>query len=366
MKDIFKIPEVHPDFKLKSKHYNNSDLKEVAYSFIKEGEAYEAEVGKFLLDWLDSSKVVEVKTSGSTGEPKKIQLHKEQMRNSAHATGNFFKLKNGTKALLCLPATYIAGKMMLVRAMVLGWELDLVPPKSNPLDNLYKLYDFCAMTPFQLDNSLSRLHLIRKLIVGGGPVSPRLKKLVQDSQTKVYETYGMTETITHIAARRINPKKDKENIERPFKLLPNISISTDERDCLVIDAPDVAEGPIVTNDVVEIVTYKKFYWKGRVDNAINTGGIKIYPEEIEKKLQPFIRHRFFVAALPDDVLGDKLVLFVEADFSEEKLNTLSKKIKATGDLKNFEIPKKIFLIEKFEETKTGKIHRQNTIKARLA
>src|SRR5690606_8856327 len=129
-----------------------------------------------------------VKTSGSTGVPKKIKVRKEHMINSALATGKFFELPPKSTALMCLPANYIAGKMMLVRAMVLGWELDLVPPTSNPLDQVYKTYDFCAMTPFQLDNSLGRLHLIKKLIVGGGAVSSQLQKRVQGLKTKVYET----------------------------------------------------------------------------------------------------------------------------------------------------------------------------------
>ncbi|WP_458307766.1 AMP-binding protein [Croceiramulus getboli] len=201
--------QVHPSFKLNGVSYSASELKEVAYSFVKEGEPFEQEVGSFLLDWLNAKEYVEVSTSGSTGAPKSIKLRKEFMVNSAKATAKHFKLPEKTTALLCLPGDYIAGKMMLVRAMVLGWHLDMTQPKSNPLDNVYRRYDFCAMTPFQLDNSLGRLHLIKKLIVGGGKVSEKIKELVAGISTKVYETYGMTETISHIAARRINPKKKK-------------------------------------------------------------------------------------------------------------------------------------------------------------
>ena len=358
------IPETHPDFKLNKNHYSNSDLRQVAYNLIKEGEPYEGAIGDFLLDWLEPSGTIQVKTSGSTGTPKKVELLKEHMVNSAIATGKFFELPEKSTALHCLPAEFIAGKMMLVRAMVLGWEIDLVTPVSNPLDHVFKTYDFCAMTPFQLDNSIGRLHLIKKLIVGGGAVSPSLQKMVKGLKTKVYETFGMTETVSHIAAKRLNPGKKKSKT-LAFRVLPDISISTDDRSCLVIKAPKVASDVIVTNDVVEILTYKKFIWKGRYDNVINSGGIKLYPEEIERKLNKIIKRRFFVTGMPDDALGEKLVLFVEADFSEEFLEELQKKIKSLKSLDKYEIPKKIYLIQKFEETPNGKIHREKTVKSMI-
>ena len=363
MNEKFKVPEVHPNFKLNKLHFNNSDLRQVAYDYIKEGEHHEGAIGNFLLDWLKPSAYLDVKTSGSTGKAKKISLKKEHMINSALATGKFFELPAKSTALMCLPANYIAGKMMLVRAMVLGWELDVVPPSSNPLDQVFKTYHFCAMTPFQLDNSMGRLHLINKLIVGGGAVSPYLQVMVQGLQTKVYETFGMTETVSHIAAKRLNNKK-KKKAPLPFRVLPDVSISKDSRDCLVVKAPKVTDEVLVTNDVVEILTYKKFIWKGRYDNVVNSGGIKLFPEEIEAKLAEIIDRRFFITGMPDDSLGEKLVLFVEADFSEELLSQLQEDIKSCEDLDKFEIPKKIYLIEKFEETPNGKIHRENTVKSR--
>ena len=365
MEKAFTLPETHSNFKLNKLHYNNEELSTVAYNFIKEGEPHVSQIGNFLLDWLNNRKYIIVKTSGSTGTPKKIKISKEHMINSALATGKFFELPEGTTALLCLPTRYIAGKMMLVRAMVLGWHLDIVPPKANPLDQVFRIYDFCAMTPFQLDYSISRLHLFRKLIVGGGVVSGNLKNLVQDLDTKIYETYGMTETVTHIAARRINPNKEKES-PIPFKLLPDISISTDERSCLVIQAPKIAEQTIVTNDVVELIGKNKFLWKGRYDNVINSGGIKLFPEEIESKLGEIIPHRFFITSLPDDALGEKLVLMVERDFSEEKLRSLERQIGSFEKLGPYEVPKKIYFVQKFEETPNGKIHRTNTLKSQLS
>jgi len=365
MTNKYKIPETHPEFKLNKRHFTNAELKHVAYSYIKEGEPFEQQIGSFLLDWLKPSSFIEVSTSGSTGKPKKIRLQKQHMINSAMASSKFFKLPAHTKALMCLPAEYIAGKMMLVRAMFLGWQLDTVPPSSNPLDQVFKVYDFTAMTPFQLDNSIARLHLVKKMIIGGGVVSSRITKMLVDVDARIYETYGMTETCSHIAARRLNPTKKKKPI-RAFKLLPNVSIAQDDRGCLIIKAPNVLDEEILTNDVVEIITYKKFIWKGRYDNVINSGGIKLFPEEIERKINKVLDHRFFVTSMPDDSLGEKLVLFVEDDFSEDTLYHLKDSLSNLKSLDKYEKPKKIYLVEKFEETANGKIHRENTLKAKVS
>ncbi len=361
----FTVPDTHFNFKINKTHYSNDELAKVAYNFIKEGEPHEGEIGDFILDWLKPSEFICVQTSGSTGVSKKIQVRKEHMINSALATGKFFELPAGSTALMCLPVKYIAGKMMLVRAMVLGWELDIIPPSANPLDQIFKTYDFCAMTPFQLDNSVGRLHIIKKLIVGGGAVSPTIQDMVQGLNTKVYETFGMTETVTHIAAKRLNPKKKRKKTT-PFKVLQKVAISKDNRGCLVIKAPTLSDNVLKTNDVVEILTYKKFLWKGRYDNVVNSGGVKLYPEEIERKLSKYIDGRIFVTGMPDDALGEKLVLFVEADFSEELLLDLKTRIQNIDELDKYEVPKKIYLVEKFEETPNGKIHRDHTVKSKLS
>ncbi len=357
----FSTPQVHEDFSINKESLDNFGLERIAYNFIKEGEFYEQEVGNFLLDWLSHKDYIIVQTSGSTGKPKQIKVYKQHMINSAKATGKFFKVKEGTTALLCLPAAYIAGKMMLVRAMVLGWRIDLVPPKTNPLDTVYKQYDFCAMVPLQLDNSINRLHLIKKLIVGGGTVSENLKELVQGIKTKIFETYGMTETITHIAARRINPKNKEKKDAKYFRALPNIALSVDDRNCLTIKAPQLNEEVIVTNDIVDLKTYKKFIWKGRYDHVINSGGIKLFPEEIETKLQLLIGHRFFITGIPDDVLGEKVILVIERDHDVTVKETLIEGIKYLKTLTKYEIPKEIYFLPQFMETDTGKVQRAKTL-----
>jgi len=351
---------VHPEFKLNGKSYSIASLKDLAYNFTQEGEPFEQSVGEFILDWLDDKKYVFAKTSGSTGAPKAIKIFKIHMVYSAKATAKHFKLTKKTKVLLCLPAHYIAGKMMLVRAMVLGWHIDMSLPSIHPLDNVYRRYDFCAMTPMQLDNSLSRLHLLKKLIVGGGAISESLVQKVAGISTKIYETYGMTETVTHIAARRINPKKGK-TFPVPFKTLSKVTIEKDERGCLIIKAPAVSTDPVVTNDLVKILTFKKFTWLGRIDNVINSGGVKLYPEQIESKLAAFVEVPYFISSLPDDILGEQLVLFVEQE------NTFNLKITEVDKevFEVYEFPKKIISIPLFNRTKSGKVQRGITVKKYL-
>ncbi|WP_209403074.1 AMP-binding protein [Pseudozobellia sp. WGM2] len=348
---------LHNRFRLQGSSYNLEELKEIAYSLVKEGEVYEIAIGDFLLDWLNDKLTLTVQTSGSTGAPKTIVLEKEKMLNSTKATGDFFNLKEGNTALLCLSADYIAGKMMLVRAMVLGLELDYVSPTSKPIGKEFESHDFCAMVPLQVANSLDELKNIKKLIVGGSPMNQELKTKIKDRglKTEIFETYGMTETITHIAVKKVHPV-ETENIV--FKTLPGVAINTDERDCLVIDAPLVSDDIISTNDIVRIVSNTEFEWLGRYDNVINSGGVKLFPEQIEHKLHETIKARFFVAGLPDDILGQKLVLVVEGNTATDQL---LEKIKQLTSLDKYEVPKQIFTVPKFKETDSGKVQRKKTL-----
>lgn len=361
MGDPFRVAEPHSDFRINNLHFGNEELADVAYSYIKEGEPYEKKIGNFLLDWLNEKDHITVKTSGSTGIPKIVELKKQFMINSALATGKFFHLPAGTTALHCLPSDFIAGRMMLVRAMVLGWKLDLICPKIQCLDEVHKHYDFCAMTPFQLRGALPNLHLIKKIIVGGGAVSQNLKDLIQGIKTEIFETYGMTETVSHIAVRGINSKKIKAD-PNPFTVLPGVKISADERNCLIIEAPKILKERIVTNDVVEIISKKDFLWLGRWDNVINSGGIKLFPEQIETKLERIIPQRFFVAGIPDDALGEKLILIVEGKPSTDALNNIESEIRDFRLLGKYEDPKNIYFTEKIVETENGKIDRKETLK----
>lgn len=354
--------KLHASFSLNKKKFTKTTLFSYAENLIKNGEPYEVAVGNFLINWLDYKPYITVNTSGSTGKPKPIKILKEHMINSAKATGKFFNVLEDSQVLLCLSANYIAGKMMLVRAMILGWNLDIVTPKVNPLDGILKCYDFCAMVPMQLDNSIARLHLIRKLIVGGGAIPTYLAQLLQDKKTKIYETYGMTETVSHIAARRVNSKKRIfENTV--FKALPKVILSVDKRGCLEINAPSISKEIIITNDIVELFSHKKFQWKGRIDNVINSGGIKLFPEAIEKKLQIVIRQRFFISWVKDDQLGQRLILLIEDPLLKLKDSDIYDKIKLLNNISKYEIPKEIYFFETFKETNSGKVHRtQNRLR----
>ena len=337
---------VHNQFKLNGFHLDREDLCRVAYSFIKEGEDFEKPVGDFLLDWFDSKSYIEMQTSGTTGTPKTIVVPKQAMVDSALATGDFFDIIPGNKALQCLPVKYVAGKMMLVRALILGLDLEFVAPNSHPMKNNEINFDFVAMVPLQAQNSLSELKKVKKMIVGGAAVSKTLEQQLLKLPTEVFETYGMTETITHIAARRLG--------EKAFTVLPNVTISYDERNCLVIHAPRISPEVIITNDIVELINENQFIFLGRMDNIINSGGIKLIPEQIEEKLAGKISQRFFIASKPDAELGEKVILVIEGgiqNFDETLYEELDK----------YEKPKEILFISKFKETASGKILRKESM-----
>ncbi len=312
----------------------------------------------FLNNWFNSDDFIWVHTSGSTGKPKLMSLNKEKMIASAEATGQFFGLYEKTSALFCLSPNYIAGKMMLVRALVLGWHLDVVNSNSHPLDGNKNDYDFCAMVPMQVQQSLLQLNQIKTIIIGGAPVSFNLSEALKKLKTNCFATYGMTETITHIAVKPLNLSAQKwmnAANKNTYKVLPNIKISVDNRGCLVIDAPTICEQKIVTNDLVKLINTCHFEWIGRFDCVINSGGVKINPEVVEEKLAKFMPCRFFIAGIKDDYFTQKVVLICEGakrDFSHINFDKI---------LSKFEQPKQIYFVDKFVETPTQKINRMETL-----
>ncbi len=338
---------IHPDFKLNGKSFSYIELLSEALYLKENGQLFEKNIGKFLLEWLNNESFVLVQTFGSAGKPKKIVLQKSAMIASAKATGTFFNLQPKASALLCLSADYIAGKMMLVRAITLGLQLDTAEPNSNPLGN--KKYDFVAMVPMQVANSLNKLHLVETLLIGGTKVSYQLSESILKTNCQAFESYGMTETISHIAIKLIGAKE--------FTILPNVTISLDDRNCLVIEALELSSDKIITNDIVAILNPTQFILKGRIDNVINSGGVKIFPEEIEEKLAKFISVRFFIASLPDEKLGEKVILVIEGNPFEMEKTLFS-------ELSKYQNPKEIVFIENFVETETNKINRKKTLENR--
>jgi len=347
---------IHPRFKFQGIHYSFDQLNEVAYSLIKEGDEDERAIGDFLMDWISVHETLKVKTSGSTGKPKTINLSKQAMVNSALATAAYFGLKEKNTALLCLSANHIAGKMMLVRAMVLGLELDHVAPSSTPLRGITREYDFCAMVPMQVEKSIKQLGKIKTLIIGGGPLSAALKHDLQKKKLRIFETYGMTETCSHVAVRQLSGTGalEKPSVAGAFQTLPGITVSQDKRNCLVLHAQGLSEAPIVTNDVVTLLSDTEFLWLGRFDHIINSGGVKLNPEVIEEKLRPILSERFIVAGVPDKSLGQKLVLIVEGMADKQALH---EKVAAVGTLDKWELPKEIFTVAHFKTAENGKLLR---------
>ena len=247
---------------------------------VKSGKLYSDEVpifqdvNQFISEWMNGNDEMMLQTSGSTGTPKPITVKKDWMKNSARLTGRTFGLKEGDSALLCMPMKYVAGKMMVVRALELELDLKVVEPCSNPLKNINEPINFAAMVPLQLENSLKDLAKVKKLIVGGGQVNSKLEEKLQSVSTHVYETYGMTETLTHVAIKPLNgPSKSDV-----FRALDDIDFELDGRGCLVINAPKMNPKPVITNDFIDLVDEKSFRWLGRYDNIINSGGIKIIPK----------------------------------------------------------------------------------------
>jgi len=334
--------------------FTTKELVKMGQYLSEEEQSFEKLIGDFLCDWTSDSSTLDVQTSGSTGNPKTITLKKEHMVNSALATGAYFGLQSMQKALLCLPCSGIAGKMMLVRAMILGLHLDYVEPSSNPLPNNNKTYDFVAMVPLQVQNSLMQMHQIKQLIIGGAPVDSGLRSELAKLSVHAYETYGMTETITHIAVKRINAESTNY-----FETLPNVSIAVDDRGCLVIDAPQISDEKIITNDLVGLIGKNQFEWLGRYDSIINSGGIKLVPEKIEEKLSSLIRSRFFVAGLPDEALGQKMVLIIEGESVNKQ--ELLHHIRELKTISKYEVPKAIYFVKTFEETTTKKVDRKKTL-----
>lgn len=347
---------------INGKYYNELDLLVYCRSKVFNSDnEWEKDYCKFILEWLDDTELVRAKTSGSTGVPKAVYLSKQKMRNSAKLTGEFFNFKAGQNALFCLSASFIAGKMMIVRAF--EWQLNLLPlaPDGHPLENISSDIDFAAMIPLQVKNSLKLgkgIQQIRKLLIGGGTVDQNLENDLQNLSTECFIGYGMTETVSHVAIRALNGKKRSQS----YQAMGNAKFSVDTRNCLSINAPAILDEPLLTNDVVELIDESQFEWKGRFDNVINSGGIKLFPEQIEKKLETIINQPFFIAGLPDEHLGQKVVLLVEWDHVDDKQKKeLECKIKSLLD--KFEQAREIFYISEFKRTSTNKIQREATLSA---
>lgn len=318
--------------------------------FITDQQAIVDKVQAFLDEWHSPADFIEIKTSGSTGAPKRIRIPKEAMISSARATGEFLGLSKGDTALLSLSMDTVGGKMMVVRALVLELDLIVGEVSTNPLKHVDEEIHFAAMVPMQLSKILetdpSSLEKVKQLILGGGPVSPALIDQIQKLPTKIYHTFGMTETVSHIALRKLN-----HPLESDFHCLPGIEIH-ERNGQLIVNAPLLNVRHLETNDAVTLTSPTSFQWLGRTDFVINSGGVKLHPEEIEAKLTTLLPYPFFICGEADELLGEKAVLIIE-----HSKNLELSKSDFTPYLDAYSIPKMVRYVPQFTYTASGKINR---------
>lgn len=332
-------------------------------------------VNDFLQEWNSPSETLLVHTSGSTGKPKPMWVEKQRMLNSAHITCDFLGLRPGDSALLCMSLDYIAGKMMVVRSIERKLRLFSVKPSGHPLsdESLAKMvemdFDFVAMVPMQVYNTLQvpqereRLSRIKHLIIGGGAIDDALAEELRSLPGAVWSTYGMTETLFYIALRRLNGEEASEWYQ-PFD---SVGVSLNSDGCLVIDAPLVCSEPLVTNDIAEIKQQETsshssdasssskvsfphvlFRIKGRKDNVICSGGIKIQIEEVENLLRQHLDAPFLLAKKKDEKFGEIAVLVTESG-DLEGVEAICRQV-----LPKYWVPRQYLHFDQLPMTETGK------------
>ena len=318
---------------------------------------WERKVYQFILEWLSEKAYIVQRSSGTTGQPKAFHLPKRSMICSAQNTCNYFDLRTGQSALLCLPVDYIAGKMMVVRAFVGKLNLLLMQPSNTPVLSGLEEVDFCAMVPLQVSNLLNRaepLHKIKKLIIGGAEIRPELEVTLRDLPVEVYATYGMAETCSQVAIRKLSGPQ----YGRYYNAMPGIKCSTDSRNCLVIES-GYLDNRVVTNDVVELIDSHSFRWVGRYDNLINSGGIKVVPEEIEAVISKKTGMDCAIIGLPDSKLGQKVVLVLEKKDGKTGLNELKEMVKE--EIPGHSQPKEIIFVEHIPRNHSFKVDRRRLV-----
>lgn len=316
-------------------------------------ESFQASLADFLREWFDDHDTVLVHTSGSTGTPKPLRVEKQRMMQSAMLTVSFLGLHTGDTALLCMPLKYIAGKMVVVRALVAGLDLLPVTPSGHPLAQTSTIPVFAAMIPMQVYNSLQvpeekeRLQQIRHLIIGGGAIDASLGNQLLSFPYAVWSTYGMTETLSHIALRRLNGP-EASDWYTPFQ---HVKLSLSPENTLTIEAPAVCPEILTTNDICEFNAQGQFHILGRKDNTINTGGVKVQIEQVENALRATLSCPFQVTAVPDPKFGERIVLLLE---DPEAACPESLLTEAVHSLSPYWRPKQVFRIRQLPQTGTGK------------
>lgn len=330
--------------------YTPQELKTVQTNPATCDDAFRNELSTFLSDWFDDRPTLLVHTSGSTGKPKPLWVEKTRMVESARLTCSFLQLKEGDTALLCMPLQYIAGKMMVVRALVTGLNLLPATPSSHPLKGMTQAPVFAAMVPMQVIRSLqvpeekAVLQQITHLLIGGGPIDPTLAEALKTFPHAVWSTYGMTETLSHIALRRLSGPEATDL----YTPLDGVQVRLSQEGTLVIHAPRVCPEELTTNDIAEVDACHRFRILGRRDNVLNSGGVKIQIEQVEAALGSLLTQPFAVTAAPDAQFGETVVLLVEGPLPDG-IDALCRRL-----LPPYWRPKRILSVPRIPLTPTGK------------
>ena len=320
-------------------------------------DSFETETAVFIEEFLNQEEYVKVHTSGSTGIPKEILAKKKYMCASAYMTCDFLKLNRGDNALLCMSLKHIAGKMMVVRALLRELNLITVKPCANPFLHAPLNLDFAAITPMQAfcalndPTSAKIMGTCKKIIIGGGPIDKNLHARLIKLPNVIYHSYGMTETLSHIALKRLD-----DDFYKPFTPLSNVYVSLSDKGTLIIKALHVCEKILETNDIAKI-NNDGFTILGRIDNIINSGAIKLIPEVIEDKLQKVIPEKLAITSAFSEKYGEEVVLVIERKISDEILK------KAYLTLDKYEKPKRV-IVTSIPLTETQKIDRKS-LKAKI-
>jgi O-succinylbenzoic acid--CoA ligase len=332
---------------------------------------YEAKILDFCRQWLNGALAFGLRTSGSTGTPQLIEMRRHQFEASARRTCEYLGLGAGDRELVCLNCESVGGLMMLVRGLEQSMHLTIVEPRADPLALVAPdaAFEFASFVPLQMRTLLdqgyaSRLNQMKAILVGGATVDSSLEKAIQQLQVPVYHTYGMTETASHIALRRINGPEASSY----YRVLPGIHVAQDERGCLTVRADVTDDQLITTNDQVRLLDAHSFEWLGRADFIINSGGVKVQAEKVEQVLEVALAElglptrRVFVAGQPDARLGEQVTAFLEGEpLSETQTQALHNLLAERLD--RYERPRNVIYVPQFQATTSGKIDRLATLRS---
>ena len=357
---------------LNGREFSYAAIQQYPAQFDVPVNGYEAKLLDFVRQWLNGTQEFSLTTSGSTGSPQPITLRRRQLEASARRTGDFFDLGPGDRALVCLNCEYIGGLMMLVRGLERNMYLTIVEPHADPFAYVAAEaeFDFAAFVPLQLKAVLAaghapRLNRMKSLLVGGAPADATLQQELRPLTVPVLLTYGMTETCSHVALRRLNGPEASPH----YRVLSGIAAAQDERGCLTLRGDVTDDQLIVTNDQVNLLDAHTFEWLGRADFVINSGGVKVPAEKVELVLDVALAEigesrRCFVAGQPDERLGQAVTAFIEgpplsAPVEQQLLGLLAER------LGRYEQPRQLRYVPAFQTTATGKLDRPGTLRSLL-